>query len=231
MDLSTLIGTVGGFAAASALASLVICRFRSLVQVQRDALRRTHYLATHDDLTGLVNRKTLLSNLTHRAACSESYAVLMIDLDGFKAVNDTHGHAAGDAVLVAVAVRLKDLVDGDAIVARLGGDEFVVAAPSPSSVMSAMLADDALRAVLRPVAVGGTDVAVGASVGVVHALPGDPGNDLLHSADMAMYRAKTTGGGVVEYNTGRALVSPTEGRPAARLRDMTDLGRRLAEVA
>jgi diguanylate cyclase (GGDEF)-like protein len=195
-------------------------------------IRRLQHAATHDVVTGLTNRAGLLDDLATRASRRGSYAVAVIDLDGFKAINDTHGHDVGDRVLQVVADRLAAVAaEAGGLAARLGGDEFVLVAPSPSSRLSRIHGVDAHEAIAKPMHVGGLVFDVRASVGVVHALPGDPADELLNAGDIAMYRAKVNGGGVVEYDIARTLPTVPDGRPIVRLRTSTDARRFLAEVA
>ena len=172
--------------------------------------------AEHDSLTGLVNRarfEARLAELLHRSD-SESHpgegrdvAVLFIDLDGFKPVNDTYGHAAGDAVLVAIAARLKDCTRGTDLIARLGGDEFAVLLEVRELHEVGMVADRILRAIRQPVPVAAAVLRVGASIGIATARPRPPESadddmglsmptaaDLVRAADAAMYAAKSGGG-------------------------------------
>lgn len=196
---------------------------RRLVDQLVDARRQ----ASVDPLTGLANRAGLHAGL---AGLTGSYAALLVDLDKFKPVNDTYGHDVGDLVLIEVGRRLVALVDDDAVVARLGGDEFVLAAPSPAPGISAHLGREVLAALSRPVAVAGLLIEIGASVGVVHAGAGEPVAAVLHTADVVMYRAKTSGVGMVEHDPFAGLLSPGDA-PAARLRDMSGLGRAVKAVA
>lgn len=186
--------------------------------------------ALEDPLTGLANRTGLAAGLGQITGAGQPYALVMLDLDGFKQVNDTLGHDAGDSVLVEVGNRLVDLVDADAVVARLGGDEFVVAAPSPEPGISAGLARDVVTALKRPFDVGVT-VPIGVSVGVVHAGAGESVTAVLHSADVAMYRAKAAGGGLVEHEPFAGLRAPETHFPTTRLRDMHGLARSISEVS
>src|SRR5690606_13352702 len=117
-------------------------------------------------------------------------AVLLIDLDGFKPINDRHGHQAGDQVLVAVARRLDGLLDGHGLAARLGGDEFAVVLPAAGPDPAA-LARRITEAVAEPIPVPGGPVTVGASVGVAVGLPHDA-DRILRDADVEMYRTKAT---------------------------------------
>ena len=160
--------------------------------------------ALHDALTELPNRNLLLDRLSQALARAERQhldvvAVLMIDLDRFKLVNDTLGHPAGDDLLVAVARRLKEALRPGDTVARLGGDEFVVIAEAVSSTAHARLLAERLAALVAgtyPVA--GTEVFTSASIGVALGRAGDTSEALLSDADAAMYLAKERGRGRVE---------------------------------
>jgi diguanylate cyclase (GGDEF)-like protein/PAS domain S-box-containing protein len=159
------------------------------------------YQASHDPLTGLPNRKLLLRRLDEAmkaAPAGAGVSAILIDLDGFKNVNDTLGHAAGDELLRAAAKRLLGCVrDGDTA-ARLGGDEFAVVAAS-GNPRHAVSAGQRIVDVLRqPFTVTGNDVRVSASVGIAHRNGVASAEDLLRDADIAMYVAKHTGKGRVE---------------------------------
>jgi diguanylate cyclase (GGDEF)-like protein len=160
-------------------------------------------LLWHDPLTELANRAMFNDVLNrqlerHRQQLS-SLAVLFIDLDGFKAVNDGLGHAAGDALLVEVARRMRLTVRPQDLPARLGGDEFAVVVDGVVSPDEARrLAERLLAALSEPVVIAGRRIGVTASIGVVAAQPGVPVDDLLRRADMAMYRAKAAGKARVE---------------------------------
>ena len=149
----------------------------------------------HDALTGLPNRSLLVEHLhqatARRRSGDQTFAVLFVDVDGFKAVNDDRGHAVGDEVLVAVGARLSSTVRATDTVARFGGDEFVVIAelahPDDAAVLSARLE----ASVSAPLRIGGEDVHVGASIGVaVHTARHDDVEALLVEADADMYRVK-----------------------------------------
>ncbi|MDQ1585758.1 MAG: hypothetical protein QOH80_1123 [Actinomycetota bacterium] len=155
-------------------------------------------LARHDSLTGLPNRTLFLDRVEHAVARSRrqgtSIAVLFLDLDGFKAVNDRFGHAAGDDLLNTVAQRLVSCVREADSVARLGGDEFAVLLEDvgrPEDVEE--LAGRILAALRSEIVIAGHDVVVGTSIGVAIAAPDDDASGLLRDADMAMYRAKALG--------------------------------------
>jgi diguanylate cyclase (GGDEF)-like protein len=235
--MSTWMWAAAGAAAALGTPTSVLAGFvagraatRASMQVQLAAATTA---ATTDPLTGLANRAGLQSELDRRVAGNAAFAVLLVDLDGFKAVNDNHGgHAVGDRVLIRVAERLTELVGGAGLVTRLGGDEFVIVAASAVGVVSKLLAHDVRRVVARPVALGdgagvSGSVAVSSSVGVVHAWPGEDPRVLLAAADEAMYRAKTSGAGVVEYDLATRMAPTVADRPAVRLRDLARIGRDL----
>ena len=159
--------------------------------------RQLRHQALHDALTGLPNRMHLDLELSRRvAADAERTHVLLLDLDGFKPVNDVHGHASGDELLRTVARRLLACVGLDGFAARLGGDEFVVVVhglPADADVVAA----DVVAALARPVDLPGATVTVGSSVGVAHGWAGADVSRLLKEADAAMYEAKARGRGRV----------------------------------
>ena len=156
--------------------------------------------AVEDPLTGLANRSVLTDRLAHalrRLPRSGSrLGVLFVDLDRFKAANDTLGHEVGDALLIAVAHRLKKVVRESDTVARMGGDEFVVLAEEIDDEAEAvLLAERLVETLRRPFTVGGTDVTLRGSVGISTAGPEDHARAerVLSEADLAMYRAKAAG--------------------------------------
>ena len=164
---------------------------------RRENEARLHYRALHDPLTGLPNRTLLTDRLEQavRAVVREKgggVAVLYLDLDDFKDINDTYGHAAGDRVLIEVARRLRSAVRPADTVARLGGDEYAVVAeglPAPDALALA----ERVRAALEP-PIG--DLTVKASVGTAHSTSvGLDADALLHEADAEMYRIKRGGSG------------------------------------
>ena len=166
---------------------------------RREAEDRIQYLATHDALTGLPNRVTFAQLLDHAVETARRYgrrfAVLFIDLDRFKVVNDSFGHAAGDCLLKEMATRLKSQLRGSDIVARLGGDEFVVLLEEVQTASQAnAIARKLLSSVLGPVTILGHECRVTASIGI--ALYPEDGEDepsLMKNADIAMYSAKKEG--------------------------------------
>jgi diguanylate cyclase (GGDEF)-like protein len=175
-----------------------------------------------DSLTGVANRAGLEADWTRRADGWEPWSVVLIDLDGFKQINDVHGHGVGDDVLVEVARRLGAVAEpGRDLVGRLGGDEFVITAASDEACLLARHVGLVLR---RPIAVDALRLSVTASVGVVQALPGDDVRAVLHSADLALYGAKRAGKNrVVEFDPTTELADVTVERPGQRQRDLLDL--------
>jgi diguanylate cyclase (GGDEF)-like protein len=228
---------LGALAAAGALVItlLVFTLVRVLARSREKAwaLVRTKtaelsYQALHDPLTGLPNRALVMDRAEHLLARARRHGLVpvayFIDLDGFKVVNDTFGHATGDRLLVAVAERLRAAVRDAETVGRLGGDEFVVLVEQdagPSTV--ATVADRLLAAFAEPVRLPDLEeeVVVGATVGVAVGLRDAPA-DLLRDADVALYEAKATG-------KGRYLVFRPEMQRAveARLRAELQLRRAL----
>ncbi|MFE5408949.1 diguanylate cyclase domain-containing protein [Microbacterium sp. NPDC056569] len=155
-------------------------------------------LALRDALTGLHNRRFLDDRLDELLRGSEAaLAVVFLDLDDFKAINDTHGHEMGDAVLAAIGRRLSGVARSSDIVVRLGGDEFVIVCVGAGPAEAAAIAGRALAAITEPITVRGVEVSAGASAGVVAAERGISPGGLLDAADAAMYRAKRDGGGRV----------------------------------
>jgi diguanylate cyclase (GGDEF)-like protein len=172
---------------------------------RREFVEELEHLAAHDTLTGLPNRLLLFDRL-HQAVARAGrtralLAVLFCDLDGFKAVNDDHGHEVGDRLLAETAVRLRQSVRPADTVARYGGDEFVVLCEELADGDAAqVLAARILGALERPFLVGvdGGPVSVSSSIGIALSAGGSGPEELLRVADAAMYRAKVAGRGRVE---------------------------------
>jgi len=163
-----------------------------------DAQQQLHHLAHHDPLTGLPNRLLFndrLENAIVLAARNEQRCLLLfLDLDGFKLINDTLGHAVGDQLLRHVGERLKNVLRSSDTVARLGGDEFVILAGSTNPDYAAQLAQKILEQLRLPILVGGQSISISGSLGI--AVFPDNGADtqqLMRAADMAMYTAKAEG--------------------------------------
>jgi diguanylate cyclase (GGDEF)-like protein/PAS domain S-box-containing protein len=167
------------------------------VTEQRSAQRQVAHLAHHDALTGLANRRGLQRELARQIAHVRRYrtdaALLMLDLDHFKLVNDTFGHEEGDRLLRAVATALQDTLRVTDVVARLGGDELAVVLPGESVEEAEVVAGKVLECVRRAAGATGHDVT--ASVGVApFRIEHSTGDDVLREADAAMYAAKAAGG-------------------------------------
>ena len=186
---------------------------RLRVQVSENA-----HQALHDSLTDLPNRLMFDRAATAALATADTCAVLLLDLDRFKEINDTLGHAAGDAVLQQVGTRLSTAVGDAACVARLGGDEFAVVMVDGATRDATALAERIRATLLAPLDIAGVTLTLDASIGI--ALSPEHGNDiasLLRRADVAMYAAKETHGGVVVYDASR------DHNSAARLALVADL--------
>ena len=186
---------------------------------------RTRHVAHHDDLTQLANRLVFQERLTEalsRATTQQNgVALLYLDLDGFKTVNDTRGHEVGDKLLTAVAGRLRDSVRAEDTVARVGGDEFAIIQIIENSPAAATkLARRLIEAVATPFELGGHNIVIGVSIGIaLHPGHGDTPDLLLRHADTALYRAKDSG-----RNTFRVFDPAMDIRHQERLLIERDLG-------
>ncbi|WP_433831942.1 diguanylate cyclase domain-containing protein [Actinoplanes sp. CA-015351] len=162
------------------------------LQAARQAL---HHQANHDSLTGLPNRAQLAGYAAERTG--STLAVLLLDLNGFKQVNDVHGHAAGDLLLHEMGVRLNGVLGPGDLAGRLGGDEFLVLLPEADAAKAAQIGDKIRDVIRRPVDIGdGRQVTVGASVGVALRAAGSDAtlDTLTAEADTAMYQDKRAPG-------------------------------------
>lgn len=160
---------------------------------------RLRYEATHDALTGLPNRTLFFERLEKALSAGEGqrFGLCYLDLDGFKTINDSLGHAAGDRLLVEVADRLQSCATAPGeMVARLGGDEFVALTTGPDTESEVDdLAARIMNVLLAPVRIDGRELTVRGSIGIVEGLAGERGPaEVLRSADITMYRAKSAGG-------------------------------------
>ncbi|HET9443717.1 MAG TPA: GGDEF domain-containing protein, partial [Acidimicrobiales bacterium] len=172
--------------------------FNAMAEVIARSHRDLSHQASHDGLTGLANRAAFRARLQQALAQPErrdrTQAVLFVDLDDFKDVNDALGHAVGDEVLRAVASRLTEAVRPGDLVARLGGDEFALVLDGiPEEEAAVDIAERAVAALAAPVEVAGTSVRVGASAGLALRHAGSDPDGLMDEADIAMYRAKGEG--------------------------------------
>jgi diguanylate cyclase (GGDEF)-like protein/PAS domain S-box-containing protein len=178
---------------------LALTAFVTDITERKQAESRLRQLATHDMLTGLPNRALLnerVQGLFEGATHDQSIAVMFLDLDRFKEINDSLGHESGDILLREVGRRLQACLRTDDLVARLGGDEFVVVSPCPQGAESAKkIAGKLFAALAAPVDVGGQEVFAGASIGIsLFPQDGNAKELLFQNADTAMYRAKAAGG-------------------------------------
>ena len=170
------------------------------------ALRRSaaaeRELAHTDELTGLPNRRALLTALDETLGSGTPVALLLLDLDRFKEVNDTLGHHVGDDLLRLVSRRLLETVQGRGTVARLGGDEFAVLLPGATATEAAAVSDTLVAVVEQPFSLAGLQVGIGTSIGVAVAPSEASGPaELLKQADVAMYVAKGRSGGTAVYDS------------------------------
>ena len=211
--LAVLLSASCGAAVAAALTHRWWrCRADGLAQQAAVWRHRAH----HDDLTGLPNRAAAYDWLQRHQG--RPVGLVLLDLDRFKSVNDAHGHSAGDLVLHHVATYLRAVMDGHGTAARLGGDEFLLLPDRPGEA-----ADLAARAALllrtKPVRLGAHNLSCQASFGVATTHGDTDPDQLLAQADIALFHAKTTPGGVVAYEpiaTAQVAVVP---RPVVRRRD------------
>jgi diguanylate cyclase (GGDEF)-like protein/PAS domain S-box-containing protein len=184
----------------------IVAMFEDVTERKRQAQALEHR-ALHDPLTDLPNR-TLLFDRLHQAVLAakrehQTMALLVMDLDGFKEVNDTYGHQAGDVVLKQVAKRLRSRLRDSDTVARLGGDEFALVLPGDDQTGATEAAARLMKALEAPFTVKGKRLAVGASIGVaVFPQDGLYADTLMRRADEAMYSAKRSGGGYALSRTG-----------------------------
>ncbi len=186
------------------IVTLLLVRAISAVRAQVSAQRQAEHQASHDPLTGLPNRRSISREIERRLARLDGSAdrrvwVFLLDLDGFKWVNDSWGHDTGDQVVIEAGVRLRAATPGDIPVARVGGDEFLLAYAGDKAG-ALRLADEIRGCFVRPYRVRDAEVPITASIGIAHAA-GDGGSAaltaeaLMRDADTAMYRAKGEGPG------------------------------------
>ncbi len=179
------------------------------ITAMKKAQAEIHFQAYHDGLTGLPNRNLFLDRLqvalNHAARHTRNLAVLFLDLDHFKKINDTLGHAAGDELLHEVARRLCEAVREEDTVSRLGGDEFtIILTSAETSAAVAVVARRILQTISRPFRLRGQDVFVGTSIGIsLYPQDGTEAETLIKNADNAMYRAKQQGRNGFQFFYGR----------------------------
>jgi diguanylate cyclase (GGDEF)-like protein/PAS domain S-box-containing protein len=176
------------------LCALGIKRYEAELQINQ--------LAYYDGLTGLANRNQLITAINGCLASSgtNNVALLCIDVDHFKDVNDTLGHSAGDQLLVEVARRLSAAMQNGEFIGRMGGDEFVVVLPDASTEDAAGTAKEILRTIAQPIVVGNLVLPISASIGISqHPQDGSSTDDLLMKGDVALYEAKRAGRGIYKH--------------------------------
>lgn len=208
-----------GLSTAVAAAAAAIAMFRLVLLVRELAqLALSRWEARTDDLTGVPNRRHLMEVLASLGPARA--ALVLVDLERFKEVNDTFGHAAGDQVIKVAAARLQDCAGGRGTLARLGGDEFAVVLPGTSLMGAEAVARELLGHLAEPLAVRGGVVRIGASIGVAETSRAGSDEDLMRRADAAMYRAKREGGGVRLYDEAADTAARAERRLLADLRGL-----------
>jgi len=178
---------------------------RRIVELQDELLTAREALlkqATHDALTGLKNRarirEILAQHMSNARQAGSPLGVIMLDLDKFKQVNDVHGHAAGDLVLIAASERVQSVLDQADAVGRYGGEEFLIVAPKAAADLAALAERVRAAIAVEPVASGATLLTVTASLGYASYCPNVDAETLLRAADEALYRAKHNGRNRVE---------------------------------
>ena len=183
---------LGGFFVIAAFA-LFALRTNARERAWQRAHCRLEETALQDALTGLGNRTLLRKSLEKRLAGKDTTTLIFADLDRFKAINDSLGHALGDELLMEIAERLRATAPPDSVICRHGGDEFVLLTNAGTGAEAQAIGEALLQALRRPFEVSGRLLRCSASLGVVVARPGECADDLLRSADCAMYRAKQLG--------------------------------------
>ncbi|GAB7007909.1 cyclic Di-GMP phosphodiesterase RmdB [Nocardioides sp. AN3] len=174
-----------------------------MVLALRDANRAAEAFALSqtDDLTKLPNRRAVRGRLSESLTDRQPMALMLLDLDGFKEVNDALGHHAGDVVLKFVAVRMQEALGSDAMVARLGGDEFAILLPTADQLELAETAQGLLRELAEPIVVDGIEISPSGSIGITVVQDDDTdSNEVLRRADVAMYQAKSSRSGAALYD-------------------------------
>jgi Amt family ammonium transporter len=180
--------------------SMGLCITFRDIRAQKQTEARLQHASLHDSLTGLPNRVLFLDRVTLTMARlkrrpDRNFAVVFLDVDHFKQVNDTHGHAAGDALLLAVATRLRAILRPQDTVARFGGDEFALLLDEVGSAEDIGRLAERIQLELRqPVDIGGKEAFVSASMGIaISSIAYAGADEIMHDADLAMYRAKAAG--------------------------------------
>jgi diguanylate cyclase (GGDEF)-like protein len=198
-------GPLGMWMSVPAVLTLAASGVR-LVLALRDARGAAEaiVLSHTDDLTKLPNRRAILSRIESDLQQHRPLALMIMDLDGFKDINDGLGHELGDVILAETGRRMREALPQDVMVARLGGDEFALAVPETNELALLELANQVVSAVREPTVADDIELVVGASLGIAVGGPTDrESSGLLRRADIAMYQAKTGGGGARMYDRSR----------------------------
>ncbi|WP_407341646.1 putative bifunctional diguanylate cyclase/phosphodiesterase [Pengzhenrongella phosphoraccumulans] len=218
-------GPTGVYVMAPAIVTLACAGARMMLALREaqgaaEAMR----LSLTDELTGLPNRRALLAAADEALREGEPLGFMLLDLDGFKDINDSLGHAVGDEVLKSLANRMRTALDKEILVARLGGDEFALLVPGQDELRFFEIAQR-VRAVLQaPLRVDSIDLSIDASVGITVREAADTSStELLRRADIAMYEAKQSRSGVLHFDTSQ------DGFSRQRLRRGEDLRQAIAE--
>ncbi len=171
---------------------IMLCLFEISFWKAQDAAWR--HAAEHDELTGLFNRSALKPIVDREIAKGQPFCLALLDLDGFKKVNDTYGHAIGDAVLVESTRRFNKVIADSGVIARLGGDEFVIVLPNTTATEAASRMYDVLLVIARPYDTAPHNAYLGVSIGIAEfPIHGDSHSGLMKNADTAMYLSKQEG--------------------------------------
>jgi diguanylate cyclase (GGDEF)-like protein len=174
-------------------------RLLDAISSERQARMDASHQATHDALTGLPNRTLILNILERKLATHrnqpDGLAIFFIDIDRFKWVNDAHGHATGDALLIEVSRRLQNNLRPGDVAGRLSGDEFIIITADSNDADAGRLATEIIDSIRQPIRTSGVELNHSASIGITFANDHDSASTLIENADMAMYRAKASGRG------------------------------------
>lgn len=187
------------------------------ISEKKEAILQLKYAAYHDSLTGLHNRVAFMDYLTQEIANSgnnpnDIFALLFLDLDGFKLVNDSFGHIAGDRLLIEVAARLKCTLRPQDIIARFGGDEFIILLPKIANINNTIRVSENIQKALKPAfIIDSQEIFIGTSIGIVLSTDGEQeATKILRNGDIALYKAKAKGKGTYEVFDSKMLAQIME---------------------
>ncbi len=192
---------------------ITLIHTQAQLSAARHDVHEAQLRALHDSLTGLPNRELFDDRLAHAIALAQRHdwtlAVMFIDLDQFKSINDAHGHTAGDMILKTIAERLLQYVRDEDTVCRNGGDEFLYLVMDPGGNQNiGHIADSMFRTIAMPVSVAGLEFTIKPSIGIaIYPDQGSVGDELIKSADTAMYDAKKNSRGIVFFDRPQARIT------------------------